>query len=258
MQISTHIEIIDTCLFLTKSNTLIIPDVHIGYEEALNKQGILIPRIQFKDIMQSIERVIKNAISRYKNINKIIIIGDLKHEFGTISETEWRQTLKFIDYLQRYCKDIILLRGNHDKILGPIANKRDLQIVDYLIVDEILLMHGHELPDKTKLEFKTLRTIKTIIIGHEHAAISLKEGPRVERFKCFLKGTWKQSNNKKEQKELIVMPSFNPIIEGTDVLQHQLLSPFLKNANISDFEVFIVGDKVYNFGKLKNFTRNKN
>ena len=51
MKIHKDIEIIDLCLFLTKSKTLIIPDVHIGYEEALNKQGILIPRTQFNDIM---------------------------------------------------------------------------------------------------------------------------------------------------------------------------------------------------------------
>jgi putative SbcD/Mre11-related phosphoesterase len=263
MKILKDFEIINTCLFLAKSKTLIIPDVHIGYEEALNKQGILIPRVQFKDIMQSIERVIKNAISRYKNINKIIIIGDLKHEFGMISETEWRQTLKFIDYLQRYCKDIVLLKGNHDKILGPIANKRGLQIVENIIVDNILFMHGHELP------LHVDKSVKTIIIGHEHTAISLKDGPRVERFKCFLKGRWIQKERKKELKgiigsrkeklkkpvDLIVMPSFNPIVEGTDVLQNRLLSPFLKDADLNEFEVFIIGDKVYNFGRLKQLIR---
>ena len=53
------------------------------------------------------------------------------------------------------------------------------------------------------------------------------------------------------------MPSFNPIIEGTDVLKEALLSPFLKKANIKTFETFIVGDKVYNFGKISRILKKK-
>jgi len=244
MQISKNIEIIDLCLFLTKSKTLIIPDVHIGYEEALNKQGILIPRTQFVEIMKNIEKIIKQIKKKFKKVNKIVIMGDLKHEFGIISETEWRQTLRFLDFLIKHCKEITLIKGNHDKILGPIAKKRELNIEKHVIIDDIYLTHGHELPKQLS------KTIKTIIIGHEHAAISLRDGPRVEKFKCFLKGKFQRKN-------LIVMPSFNPIIEGTDVLKEALLSPFLKKANIKTFETFIIGDKVYNFGKIKEILKKK-
>jgi uncharacterized protein len=245
MIIQKNIEIIDVCLFLTKSKTLIIPDVHIGYEEALNKQGILIPRTQFKEIMKKIEYVIKKTLGKHNEIKKIVIIGDLKHEFGKISETEWRQTLKFLDYLNKYCKNIILLKGNHDKILGPIANKRNLQVISSYEIENMMLIHGHKLP----IVFPS--KIKTIIIGHEHSAVSLKEGPRVEKFKCFLKGKFKPKDDKRTF-NLIVLPSFNPIIEGTDVLKEKLLSPFLKKSNIREFEAFIVGDKIYDFGKIKN------
>jgi len=237
MQIHKSLEIIDLSLFHTSSKTLIIPDVHIGYEEALNKQGILIPRIQFNEIMKNIEIIIKKIKKKYKRINQVIILGDLKHEFGTISETEWRHTLKFLDYLSKHTEKIILLKGNHDKILGPIAKKRDLEIVDEFIIDNILLTHGDTLPTIPK-------PIKTIIIGHEHCAISLKDGARVEKFKCFIKGRYKKFN-------LIATPSFNPIIEGTDLTKEALLSPFLKNSNIKNFNVYITADKIYNFGKLK-------
>ncbi|MFH1439266.1 MAG: metallophosphoesterase [Candidatus Woesearchaeota archaeon] len=271
MQINKCIEIIDLCLFLTKSKTLIIPDVHIGYEEALNKQGVLIPRTQFIEIMKNIEKVMKDTIKRFKAINKIVIIGDLKHEFGTISETEWRQTLKFLDFLDKYCKNIILLKGNHDTILGPIADKRRLEVKTHIMIDDILLMHGHELPTNI------LPEIKTIIIGHEHTAISLKHGVRIEKFKCFLKGKWNLEEEKRKlagisknkltklkdklrrlkskKLNLIVMPSFNPIIEGTDITKEQLLSPFLRKTKIKDFRVFIVGDKIYDFGKIRDLMR---
>lgn len=242
MQLHKDIEIIGLCLFLTKSKTLIIPDVHIGYEEALNKQGILIPRTQFKDIMINIEKIIKEAITKFKRITQIIILGDLKHEFGRISETEWRQTLRFLDFLAKFCDRIILIKGNHDTILGPIAKKRNLEIVDNYLADDIFLVHGDKIPSEIPIP------AKTIIIGHEHPAITLKQGPRVEKYKCFLKGKFRKY-------ELIVMPSFNPLIEGTDILKENLLSPLLKEADINKLKVFIVGDNVYNFGRIKEIVK---
>ena len=52
MEISSGIEIIDLALYLKKEKILIIADTHIGYEEALNKQGMLVPRFQFKEIIK--------------------------------------------------------------------------------------------------------------------------------------------------------------------------------------------------------------
>lgn len=230
------ISIVNLGLYLGK--TLIISDIHIGYEESLNKKGILIPRTQFKDIIQSLDLLFEKL--KGKQINKIIINGDLKHEFGKISETEWSHTLRLLDYLSKKCNKIILIKGNHDTILGPIAKKRNVTITDYEIIKDKLIIHGDKIPEES-----TLKNIKTIIIGHEHPAINLKGGPRVEKYKCFLKGKYKKHT-------LIVQPSFTPVTEGTDVLKEKLLSPFL-NQNLDNFNVFIIGDKVYDFGKLKNF-----
>ncbi len=219
------------------NETLVISDIHIGYEEALNKQGILIPRFQFKEIINGFDKLFDGLMG--EKVKRIIINGDLKHEFGKISETEWRQTLRLLDYLLKRCPEIILIKGNHDTILGPIAKKRGIKIKEHEIIGDKLIIHGDKIPSAN-----VLQKIKTIIIGHEHPAVSLKQGPRVERYKCFLKGKWKRYN-------LIVLPSFTPVVEGTDVMKEGLLSPFLKQ-NLDDFEAFIVGDKTYDFGKLKN------
>ena len=51
---------------------------------------------------------------------------------------------------------------------------------------------------------------------------------------------------------MIVQPSFNPLVEGTDVSKGKILSPLIKK--VFEFEVFVVGgEKVLNFGQLKNF-----
>ena len=238
MEVYKDIEIIDLFLYLKKYNTLVIGDVHIGYEEALNKEGVLIPRFQFKDTLTRLEKAIKN-----KRFDSIILLGDVKHEFGTISETEWRNTLQFLDTLLGYTKNVILIKGNHDKILEPIANKRNLEVKDYVRMGEIILLHGHVIPEKNK-DFKDS---KIIIIGHEHPAISITDKLKTESYKCFLRGEYKS-------KVLIVVPSFNLVTEGTDISKEELLSPFL-HQDLKDFMVFVVSDKVYDFGKLKNILK---
>ena len=260
MEILSNVEIVDLALYF--NSTLVIADVHIGYEESLNKQGILVPRLQFEEIVKRINNIFR--LLKNKKIDTIIINGDLKHEFGAISEQEWRNTLKFIDLLAKHCNGIILIKGNHDTILGPIAKKRNVNVVDYYTVEpltrkpnnekqsilkkiikkqqKILIAHGDKIPKEA------LKDVSTIVIGHEHPAVSLKEGARIEHFKCFLKGKYKG-------KSLIVQPSFNTLIEGTDVLREAILSPFLKQ-NLDSFEVFAVEDKVYSFGKLRNLRRN--
>ncbi len=234
MEISKGIEIIDLALYLKKQKTLIVSDFHVGYEESIAKQGILVPRFQFEDTITRLKEIFKKAKPK-----TIVVNGDLKHEFGQISEQEWRDTLKLLDFLLKNCLNLILVRGNHDTILGPIAKKRNMNCLPQYLVDDILIMHGDKLP-----EDYVLKDVNKIIIAHEHPCISLKEESKVEKYKCFLKGSYKN-------KELIVQPSFNLVTEGTDVLREELLSPFLAH-KLENFEVWIASDKTYYFGKIRD------
>jgi len=305
MRISNAIELIDLAIY--SHHALIMTDFHIGYEEALNKQGILVPRFQFQEIMKRLEKIFERL--KGKKIGTIVISGDLKHEFGTISDQEWRNTLRLLDYFSRHAKHIVLLKGNHDTILGPIAEKRNVTLADYFIISKdggiafikeknnngkttilrkpigeittmteyssyknatkkentiqklitrgksyltqekknklkkngdknILVAHGDKIPEN-----EILAMAGTIIIGHEHPAISIKDGIRSETFKCYLIGKWKGKN-------LIAQPSFNLITEGTDVMKEEVLSPFLKG-NVKSCRVIVVADKLYDFGLVK-------
>jgi uncharacterized protein len=231
MKILNGIEIKGKALWIKKEKVLIIADLHMGYEEALAKDGFLVVQTMFKEIEKEIKELLK------LKPKLIIINGDLKHEFGSISNQEWTDSLAILDLLLKESK-VILVKGNHDTILEPIARKRNLEIVDYYILDGIAILHGQ------KIFFECLdKKIKTLIIGHDHPAVSLREGVKYEKFKCFLLGNY-------QDKKIIVMPSFFTINEGSDILQEKMLSPFLKD--LKNFEVFIVGDKIYKFGKVKN------
>ena len=171
MEIIKGIEILDTCL-LIKKKVLVLADLHIGYEEALNKQGIFVPRSQFKETEQKLNELFR----KIKGAETIVINGDLKHEFGTISNQEWDETLKIFDLLQKHCKNIVLVKGNHDTILGPIAKKRGFSLVDSYCINEICILHGDKILDNLNTS-----SAKIMIIGHEHPAISIREEPKVEK-----------------------------------------------------------------------------
>ena len=232
MKINDNIKIIDLALYLKKEKTIIISDMHLGYEESLNKQGILIPKFQFKETLERLTKIFYKV-----KADKIILNGDFKHEFGTISDSEWKDILKIMDFFIERCNELILIKGNHDTILGPIARKRNVAVKSYEIIGNVLVAHG----DNVKVP---LKEIKTIIIGHEHPAISLEHTGRVESYKCYLVGSFRR-------KKLVVQPSFNLVVEGTNVLKGELLSPFLQD-NLDDFDVYVVSNKIYKFGNLGN------
>ena len=231
MQLPKHFKIID--LALQYKDTLIIGDLQLGYEAVLHKQGVLVPPFQLKDILKRLENIFKKTTAK-----RIVINGDIKHQFGSISEQEWRETLQLFDYLLTKVQEIILVKGNHDLTLGPIAKKRNIAIVDSYTIDDVTILHGHELPKKIT---------KILVIGHEYPAISFPKRPG-EKYKCFLLGKWKRSN-------LLVLPSFNPLTEGSDVMQEHFLSPFLQGG-IKNFEVYIVeSGKTLHFGKIQTIKK---
>ena len=219
-------------LWLEREKTIVFSDTHLGYEEYLNKQGIVVPRFQYKEIIEHLKGVLSET-----RPERIVINGDLKHEFGRISEQEWSEVMRFLDFLKGY--EVILVRGNHDNILGPIAERKNVIVVPNFKLNKKLITHGNSIPDK-----KTLEEITSIIIGHDHPALGLREEGRVEKIKCFLTGKWKDKN-------LIAVPSFNFVTEGVDVLKETLLSPMLKNQNLEEFTAIGVEKKeILDFGKL--------
>ena len=225
MNILPDLEIVD--LALKYKDNIIIGDLHLGFEESLIKQGFLIPFSQLKKTIARLEKIIKKSKPK-----TIIINGDLKDEFSRISKQEWNEVSQCIEFLQKRSK-VIFVKGNHDTILEPIAKKKNIEIKQRIDLDDITIVHGDKL-------FKEVR--KTIIISHEHPAISFKERPD-EKYKCFLLGKYKSHN-------LIVLPSFNLLPPGSDITKEEHHSPYIKN--LSNFKVFVIQDRVYDFGKTED------
>lgn len=269
MEIIKGIQIVGPALFIKKEKALIVGDLHIGQERIMQHQGMLFPIKQYEQINKFMESTLEKL-----KPNTIIINGDLKHDFGKITDDEWNKITLFLKNLKKY-SEVIVIAGNHDKVLQPITDKLKIEMQTEYIIGDIYICHGDKIPSED-LRFKSA---KTIIIGHEHPAIRLTERMRTEIYKCYLKGKITTAGSEQNpepsvqktfhSKQLIVMPSVNPISEGSDILTQKLLSPFLKKAkktitnklkgtmNLKDFECTIIDDnnKPYFFGMLKDIEK---
>ncbi|PIN90947.1 hypothetical protein COU60_01235 [Candidatus Pacearchaeota archaeon CG10_big_fil_rev_8_21_14_0_10_34_76] len=230
---------------------LVIGDLHLGYEEAMRTNGILVPSGIYEEIVREIELVFDYLEKKRKKVDKVVLLGDVRHEFGRILKSEWKEVLDFLDYLKEKIGkkgEIVVVKGNHDTMTVNIVKKKNIEIVDYYIWGGLAFLHG----DK---DFDVVydKDIKYWVMGHAHPAVVLqdKKSVKKEKYKCFLVGKFKR-------KEIIVVPSFFPIVEGSDVtgLNGNELG-LAWDFKLGSFEVKIVeGEEsleTLDFGRLNKF-----
>lgn len=237
------IEYVGKCLLIKErgERILVVGDLHLGYEESLNRTGVYVSREMFKEMIKYFDLI----FSKIGKVDKIVLLGDVKHDFGGILRQEWNDVLRLFDYFFEKIKkkgEIVIMKGNHDNILEPIIKKREnVEIKDYFIVNDIAFLHG----DK---DFKEIwdKKIKYLIMGHGHPAVKLREekGVKIEKYKCFLVGRFKG-------KEIIILPSFFSYMEGSDPRESNLGLAWKFDYSKFNVKIVNVDDlKVLEFGRL--------
>jgi putative SbcD/Mre11-related phosphoesterase len=213
-----------------KTRTLVVVDLHIGWEIALSERGIHVPT-QTPKLMQKLKTLIKN----YKP-ERLLIVGDVKHTVAKAEISEWHDIPDFFNELKTHVKEIQIIRGNHDGNLEPLLPE-GIKILPSsgIIIGEVGLFHGHRWPSPTLLKCKTL------VMGHVHPVIAFRDpaGFRITRqvwvkAKCdknqlaeILLQKHKIKIQKSPQKtllrhykispktlQLFIMPSFNEFLGG--------------------------------------------
>ncbi len=231
-------------LVLKDEGTLVVADLHIGYEQALQKQGIYIPRSTYVKTKQAIGDMIERA-----RPEKIVILGDVKHEFGVPSSQEWVEVKDLLKWLLDSGLKVHVVRGNHDNYIIAILKKFEVELHQPAMVEgPYLMVHGHEPLGEVP------KGAEVLLMGHEHPAIAVRDSLGVKRkFKCFLRGSWKDLS-------VVVLPALSPLASGStmnECPQSLLLSPILKESvDVDSFKPIVVepGAGVYEFpelGKLK-------
>ncbi len=239
VEISPGFYALDLALYIPFEDCLILGDLQLGLEEHYNSQGVFVPRFNFREVKQHLQRIFNS----HTHFTTIFLNGDIKHGFGQANNQEWREVIQLLELLSEHADKIIIIKGNHDIALEPIARFAKVKLEKEGVgLDTIhtYVCHGHEIPSAKNEKFGRA---KTIIIGHDHPAIELKDGATRQKYKCFLVGNY-------TNKRIIVLPSFNFAHVGSDP-REGALSPFLKK-KLDHFRAWLVEDKVYDFGLLEN------
>jgi uncharacterized protein len=226
------VEIVSLALLFKKEKALVIGDLHLGQEEALNNSGVMLPRTNFDRLIKELKKV----FSKIGKVETVILTGDVKHEFGKPGSQEWKEVLELLDFLHKKAKELIIIRGNHDNYLSEISSWKKIKIVEKYSFGNYLFCHGNKLVEGKE---------KILIIGHEHSAVNISDEYKKEKYKCFAKTKIRAGN-----KTIIVMPSFNFLSIGTDIIHEKLLSPYLKGTK--KFEIWAIENgKTFYFGETK-------
>ena len=211
--------------------SLVITDLHLGFENALSLNNVFLGKNKtVTEITKEIELIIDKT-----KPDSLVLLGDVKSSINSITKVEWETVPAFFENITKLI-DTILVPGNHDaNIEKLIPNEITLAGSKGIIIDDILLTHGHTMPTEN------FSQINTIVMGHIHPVFFEKEslinGERV--WVSIISDKQKIFHSKSGKLELIILPSFNryfyatqkkfykksisPIIEKMDVMQAKIL-----------------------------------
>ena len=242
--------------------TLVVADLHIGWEINLVEKGIHIPsqtaRIQDK-LLQVID---------YCRPSRIIILGDIKQAIPRISFEEWKSVPEFLETVQKHVSDISVVLGNHDGDLEPLTPPtiRIFPSGGIVVGEEtrVGLFHGHAWPSPSVLNCDVM------VMGHIHPVLLFRDRLGLwmmgqvwikarcdsrKLVKAYLKylnvktvdeaeKTLKEKLDVKEEQKLIVMPAFNDLVGGASIdrFDRRVIGPILGSGSVmmDDAELYLL------------------
>ena len=209
----------DRCLILEDGPTAVIGDLHLGYESALESEGMFIPRTNTESVRDALNRI----IDRYEPA-RIVLLGDIKHDFRR-SSYQSREDVRNIVKLVDEAAEAVVIKGNHDNFLQNILSSIGINALDYIDIMGYRLEHGH-----------VDSGIRPVIIGHEHPSVKIPgELSGSMKLQCYVV-------SKKDG--VIVIPPFSPFASGNDLNPgaDAVMAPALKSCDLSKVDVYGVSD----------------
>jgi DNA ligase-associated metallophosphoesterase len=155
-------------VFLTGDKVLLLSDLHIGKSSHFRREGVAVPSSMYASDLLKLGHLIKQL-----DPARVFILGDLFH-VGHNDDVNllksWRDAYKDVD--------MILIKGNHDRIDAGKSSELGIEIVDeYVLNGKFLLRHvpGGSL-------YEGLLTVS----GHIHPAVRVfGKGRQSATLSCF-------------------------------------------------------------------------
>ena len=221
----------EQAIYIRADDTLAISDLHLGYEAALQAQHVAIPRFQLEPMLERLEKL----LARY-NPERIIINGDMKHEFSKNKNQEWDEVETILNMLAY--RETIVIRGNHDNYLQTILAGHNIRMMDSITLpaSQITFLHGHKKMDSDGMK----------IFAHEHPVLRFRDeiGAQIT-LPSFLYD---------EASQILIMPAFSPLASGTNIIspESSFMCPDLRNIDLANARIFVIQDGVMELGKVSD------
>ena len=220
----------DRCLILDDGPTAVVGDLHLGYESALENEGMFIPRINTQSVRESLNGI----IDEYEPA-RFVLLGDIKHDFRR-SSYQAREEVKQIVKLVSDAAETVVIKGNHDNFLQNILSDMGITAVDHADIQGFRLEHGHV--DSGR---------RPVIIGHEHPSVRIPgELSGGMKLQCYVVA---------RNEGVIVIPPFSPFASGNDLNpgRDAVMAPALRACDVGNAEIYGVSDMgIFEFGKLED------
>ena len=191
-----------------KRKNLVISDLHIGFEHKFSSNKNMVRKnSSINEIISNVTKIIKK-----ENPDTLILLGDVKSSIQSITDLEWKDIPYFFEEIKNSL-EVILVPGNHDSHIDRLI-PNDVTVISSkgMILDDVLLTHGHTMPSKN------YSSVNNIIMGHIHPVYfdknSLLNGERIwisiksDKSKIF--------PDTKGNLNITIVPSFNPYFYATE------------------------------------------
>lgn len=183
-----------------KTQTLVIADPHLGWENALQEKGIHVPS-QTPKLLEKLKALLIEV-----KPDVLLVLGDVKYTVVASAPGEWRDIPEFFSEIGKYVSEIGVIRGNHDGNLEPMLPENVKMFpASGLVVGDVGLFHGHKWPSPSLLQCKTL------IMGHLHPVVVFRD---VAGFK-ITRQVWMKADCNTEALAKILLQKHGVKIEGS-------------------------------------------
>lgn len=206
---------------LIDHDALVVADLHLGCEAALEYQGLSLPRVQTKRLRKVMLGLIEELEPK-----TLVVAGDLKHNFSRNLTQEWDDVADFVRTIAA-AAEVVVVRGNHDNYLGSILSEFGIRMRSEYQLGRFRIIHGH-----------AGSVTGPTIMGHVHPSMTLADdvGARIRR-PCFLHHP---------KAEVLVLPALSIVSPGLDVVRASppaTLSPCLAPLGWRDFIPIVYCDE---------------
>jgi len=201
-------------VLLRESNTMVVADLHLGCEAALEHEGLSIPRLQTRVIEQYLVETVASV-----RPDRLVVAGDLKHNFSRNLVQEWQDVSRFVRSLSGLAP-LVVVKGNHDNFLGSILRELGTPLVMETESGGIRIAHGHT----------GVPSAVPTVMGHLHPSIGLRDGVGASvKDRCFLYS---------ERDRMLILPALSLVASGLEVVEQldsDRSSPLLPEEGLADF-----------------------